>query len=178
MKVNDILKQVNRDIDDVYNLGDIVDWVNRCLDDLTSVSKRQSSVVLNAPYTLPTNLHELLFVSQNNRFIKTLPMNDPYGEGYKRWGDSLTVQNLDTSPLTIYYHRKLNKVSGGDDIPDLEEEFHDLFILFCLGNAQFYDEDYELRPNKLGEYEARKQKYIQYIEKRDRKKVVSEKVSW
>jgi hypothetical protein len=177
MKINDILRQVNRDIDDQYNLQDVIDWVNRCLDDLTPIAKRQATAVLNAPYTLPINTHELLFVSHHNQFLKKLSIGDAYSDGYKQWGDSLTLQNLEPSPLTIYYHRKLAKVANGDDIPDLEEEFHDLLVYFCLGSMQFYDEDYE-RPDSFGRYQARKQEYIQYIDKRDRKKRVSEKVIW
>jgi hypothetical protein len=177
MKVNDILRQVNRDIDDQYNLLDVVDWINRCLNDLTPIAKRQASMSLNSPFTLPTNLHELLFVSQNNQFLKKLSMEEYSNEGYKQWGDVLTTQNTGISHLTIYYHRKLDKVANGEDVPDLEEEFHDLLIYFCLGSMQFYDEDYE-RPDSFGRYQARKQEYIQYIEKRDRKKRVSEKVIW
>lgn len=178
MKINDILRQVNRDIDDQYNLQDILDWVNRCLDDLTLIAKRQATTILDGTFTLPTNLHELLFVSQNNQFLKKLSMTDENSCGYKQWGNSLTLQNTDNSPLTIYYFRKLNRVANGEDVPDLEEEFHDLLVYFCLGSMQFYDEDYEDRPDSFIRYQNRKQEYIQFIEKRGRKKRVSEKVIW
>lgn len=178
MNVNDILKQVNRDIDDQYDLGDVIDWINRCLDDLTPIARRQTSTTLDSTNTLPIDLHELLFVSQNNQFLKKLSISDQYSEGFKEWGNTLTLQNVDTTPLTIYYHRKLNHVANGNDIPDLETEFHDLLILFCLGNMQFFDEDYESRPDSFNRYQARKQEYVSYIEKRDRRARVTEKVIW
>jgi hypothetical protein len=178
MNLTNIVSQVSRDIDDDYDLNDIKDWVNRALDDLTPISKRQTSATLNDTLTLPEDLHELLFVSQNNQFLNNLSMSDLYSCGYKKWGDSLTIQNGDTSTVTIYYYRKLNHVEAGDDVPDLESEFHDILIFFCLGNGQFYDEDYTDRPDSFNRYEARKQEYSRFIEKRDRKSRVTEKVIW
>lgn len=178
MIVSEILRQVNRDIDDQYNLQDVVDWINRCLDDLTPIAKRQASSTLDSTLTLPSDLHELLFVSQNNQYLKKLSMSDQYSCGFKEWGSALTLQNVDATPVTIYYYRKPNKVATGADTPDLETEFHDLLVYFCLGSAQFFDEDYELRPDSFGRYNARKQEYIRYIEKRDRKGRVTEKVIW
>jgi hypothetical protein len=178
MKLNDIVRQVNRDIDDQYDLIDVMDWVNRALDDLTPAAKRQATAVLDDSLILPDDLQELLFVSSNYQFLKKLSIEDEYGEGYKVWGNSLILQNVDTGPVTIYYYRKLNHVANGDDIPELEEQFHDLLVYFCLGSVQFFDEDYEERPDSFLRYENRKKEYVQFIEKRGRKGRVTEKVIW
>jgi hypothetical protein len=178
MKVSDIYNQTTRDINDDYNLGDVIDWINRGLDDLTPYAKRQASITLDENFILPTDLHQLLFVSQNGQFLKSLPMSDSYSEGYKLWGDSLILQNTDDSPVSIYYYRKLNHVKTSDDVPDLEEQYHDLLILFCLGNMQFHDEDYDSRQDSLVRYESKKLDYVRFIEKRDRKARVTEKVIW
>jgi hypothetical protein len=178
MKLSEIIRQVNRDIDDDYEASDITDWVNRCLDDLSPIAKKQAAAVIESPYTLPSDLYELRFVAQNNEFLDPLSFEDMDSDGYKKWGDSLILQNREQSSLTLYYYRKFNHVENADDIPELEDSFHDLLILFCLGNLQFTEEDYDERPDTFLRYNARKEEYQQFISKRDRKGRVTEKVIW
>jgi hypothetical protein len=168
MKVNDIVRQVNRDIDDQYDFGDVIDWVNRALDDLTPIAKRQAMTELDDTLTFPADFHELAFVYQNNQELQKLQMTDNTNSGYKVWGNTLILQNVDTSPVTLYYYRKLSHVTNGDDIPELEPEFHDLLIYFCLGNMQFYDEDYQDRPDSFLRYENRKKQYSDFINGREK----------
>jgi hypothetical protein len=66
MNLNDIMKQVNRDIDDQYIIDDIRDWVNRCLDELTPFAKKESMATTDANntnvYELPSDLFEIAFI--------------------------------------------------------------------------------------------------------------------
>lgn len=80
--------------------------------------------------------------------------------------------------MELYYYRKLNHVEEANDIHELEPEFHDLLVFFCLGNLQFTEEDYDERPDSFSRYNARKQEYILYTHKKNRKKRVTEKVVW
>jgi hypothetical protein len=183
MKLSEIMTQVGRDIDDDYNLDDIKDWVNRCLDDLTPIANKQSLLLTDVnsdnAYDLPDDLYEIAFVKVNDEIFEAVSFRDDTSKGYKRWENTVYLQPaVDTGTMELYYYRKLNHVEEADDIPDLEPEYHDLFIFYCLGNAQFYDEDYEYRPDSNLRYENRKKEYILFTQKKSRKKRVTEKVIW
>jgi hypothetical protein len=179
MNVDEIYRQVNRDISDAYNLQDIIDWVNRALDDLTPIAKKQAKVTLNSPYILDDTFHQVHMIQQGSNILNPLTLQDLDHPGFKIWDNTITLQLTDdTGPIDVYYYRKFKRIVAGPDVPELETEFHDLLILYCLGKAQFFDEDYEFRPDQLGTYGARKLEYEKYIEKRNRKRKVTEKVIW
>jgi hypothetical protein len=183
MNLNDIVRQVNRDIDDQYDLDDVKDWVNRCLDDLTPVAKRETLALTDVDpsnaYELPPDLYQLAFVRVNDEKYESIFLNNDGGKGYKVWENTLYLQPAPgTGQLELYYYRTLGHVEIGADIPDLEPEFHDLLVMYCLGNIQFHDEDYELRPDSFSRYNARKQEYIRFTQKKNRRKRVTEKVIW
>jgi hypothetical protein len=178
VKLSDIRTQINLDIDESYDNVVLNNWINRALDDLTSVAKREAKATLTSPYTLPTDLHEIVYVIQDGQTLEEVAVNDPYTTGYELWGNSLTLQHTSDSPIDLYYFKRLTKLTNDTDVPEIEEEFHDLLILYALGHIQFEDEDYDDRPDALGRYQARKQEYRQYIQKKRSIGRVNKKVVW
>ena len=42
MKLSDIVTQVNGDVEEEYDATTILQWVNRCLDELTPIAKKEA----------------------------------------------------------------------------------------------------------------------------------------
>lgn len=97
MKLSDIVRQVNRDIDDDYDLEDVRDWVNRCLDDLTPIAKKESlaltEVNFDNIYALPDDLYEVAFIRANNEPYSYISLNDELSMGIK-FGKAPCICNL------------------------------------------------------------------------------------
>jgi hypothetical protein len=167
VNLTDITKQVLRDIDDSYGNGDVKEWINRGIDDLTPVAKKEAKATLTHPYVLPTDLHKIAFIKQNNIKVE-----------FDQWGDEITLKDGNKDPIDLYYYKRLTKLQNADDVPDFEEEYHDLLILYALGQIQFHDEDYEDRPDSLGRYAQRKLEFQQYRERKRSKGRVTQKVVW
>lgn len=170
MKLSEIIKQVNRDTDEDYDNGDIIDWVNRALDDLTSVAKMQAyksypDDQLNS-YDIPVDLHDVGFVMVGDNVLSRISVRDKNRPGYKMWAGKLSLQNI-SGTIDLYYYRKLKHMTplDIDNEPDLEPEYHDLLILYAIGKMQFAEEDYDDRPNSLQDYERRKRQYELYRSK-------------
>lgn len=186
MKLSDIVRQVNRDIDDEYDLADIKDWVNRCLDDISPISRKEAktsfTIDLTNAYELPTDISNIYLLMVNGEKCEPIAIEDIYSQGYTIWDNALSLKSgPDTGQIDLYYYRKLKHVDLADDEPEIEQEFHDLFVFYCLGNMQFYDEDYDTRPDSFNRYNARKNEYGLFMDKKfrkNRKNRVTDKVIW
>lgn len=174
MKVSDIIRQVNRNIK--ASNGDILDLINRCLGDLALLVKKESStnytIVSGNSYALPADFHELVDVVMVNTantdkqytVLQPLKKTDYTNKGYKIWGGNLSLQNgLDSGEIDFFYYRKLTQITTTDQIPEVDEPYHDLFIHYTLGNLQYMEDDYEFRPDALGRYYQRKDEYQAYL---------------
>lgn len=177
MDVSTIIRQVTRNIKDQN--GDIIDLINRCLDDLTPIDKREAlkttSVVVENKYELPSDLFQIYKVFIDDLTYNQIPLSDKTSTGFKRWEEEISFQDgPDAGTIELYYYRKLNKVSSTTDIPEIEEPFHDLFILFALGHLQWMKDDYEFRPDALNRYYQRKEEYRLHIERKDQEEYIIE----
>jgi hypothetical protein len=172
MKLSDIIRQVNRDLDEDYSNADIVDWINRCIDDLAPIAKKEAKVTFtidsNNSYTLPTDFLEfvdVLTVTNGNKqytILTQLPQRDYTSTGYKYWAGVLSLQNPpESGAIEVYYYRKPAYMSTTnlDAVPEIDEAFHDLFILYAVGHMQFTEEDYDDRPDALQRYYNRKAEF-------------------
>lgn len=173
MKLSEIIKQVNRDVDESYSNADITEWINRGLDDLTPIAKKQAKTTYTITsansYALPSDLHKVDFV-----LVKTdatteydpLSQRDTESTGYKMWGGNLSLQNGPTGgSIDLYYYKRLKQLTTTniDEEPEIEKEYHDLLIFFAIGNMQFKEEDYDDRPDMLQRYALRKAEYEKFI---------------
>jgi hypothetical protein len=167
VNLTDLTKQINRDIDDSYSNGDIKEWINRGIDDITPVAKKEARTTLTYPYVLPADLHKIAFIKVNGVKVE-----------YDQWGDEITPKEGNQNPIDLYYYKRLTKLQNADDVPDFEEEYHDLLILYALGQIQYHDEDYDDRPDALNRYAQRKLEFQQYRERKRSRGRVMEKVVW
>ena len=51
MNLQELILQVNRDVDDIFENGDIQHWLNRALDDITPIARIEKRAMLEYPYT-------------------------------------------------------------------------------------------------------------------------------
>lgn len=182
MKVSDLIRQVNRDTGDTYENTDIIDWFNRCSDDLSEIIKKEEKkitpITSENRYTIPSDFYDFhLMIVENERFERvTLDSQD---KGFKLWSDEFSLnQAPDSGTIDLYYYRKLARLTVLDDEPEIPSEFHDLYILYAVGHMQFTEEDYDDRPDLLQRYYQRKDELNRYIHRKQRQNRVNEKVKW
>lgn len=174
MDLKKLRSEINRDMDDSFNNGDIDAWINRAIDDITPVAKKEKLVTISGG-SLPTDLHDIAIVIVNNTPLINLEVDDFESVGYKVWDNAITLQNID-GPITLYYYKKLNHLSFETDAPEFEEEFHDLIIYYVRSHIQFYDEDERADSRIL--YNQRKTEYENYKKSSKRKGKIRERVIW
>jgi hypothetical protein len=181
MNLSQIIKQVNRDVDDSFNSADITEWLNRCLDDLTPYVKKQArtayTIDSSNQYALPSDYFDLvelvLTTSDSNGNtnvspLRSLQVRDYDSKGYKVWGESFSLQKGPTDGLMdLFYYRKLTRLVNGADVPEIDEPFHDLLILYGIAQSQFMDEEPQREADAFTRYTARKQEYIAYRNNQD-----------
>ncbi|MFE1630386.1 hypothetical protein ACFLFF_26975 [Brevibacillus reuszeri] len=185
MQLADIIRQVRRDLEEEPDAGDVVDWVNRALDDLTSIAKKEAKVSFpitpDNAYTLPDDFHDFAHVFVGQERFDPVALEIFGQTGFKVWNGTLSLQGgPSTGSIDVYYFRKLARLSTADTtaVPEIDEPFHDLLILYALGQLQFTEEDYDDRPDSMARYEARKREYANYMTRKRRKGRTIEKVVW
>jgi hypothetical protein len=173
LKQSTIIRQVNRDIDDSYANQDIIDWLNRCSDDLTPAAKKEkkTSFTIDSTnsYTLPIDLHRVAYVMVGDERYEPIQVTDKASKGFTLWEGKLSLQNgPDSGTIDLYYYKKLNKLNNPEDEPEIDEEFHDLYILYAVGQLQFTEEEYDDRPDAMMRYEQRKREFSAHINRKHR----------
>jgi hypothetical protein len=170
--VNNIISQVNRDVEESYDTGDVMDWINRCSDDLTPIAKLEGKTIFTIDntnsYTLPDDFHDYAYVVVDGSFLQKITVQEQHSlTGYLPWGNQFSIENGPASgTITLYYYKKIPHVTGTDESPAIETEYHDLYILYGRAQIQFTEEEYD-RPDSMGLYESRKREYQTYrIKKR------------
>jgi hypothetical protein len=168
MNLEQIIEEINKDIDDTVDSSDIIGWVNRCLDDLSPLTKKEDKKLadispLNA-YELPTDYAEMVLVLVNGIKFEPVSLSNPYSTGYKVWNKVLFLQNgPDSGQIELYYYRRLNHIAEETDIPEIEPSFHDLFVLYTVAHHQFAEEEPERQLDAMTRYMNRKREYQEFI---------------
>ncbi|MBH0328264.1 hypothetical protein ABH14_00360 [Brevibacillus brevis] len=185
MQLVDIIRQVRRDLEEEPDADDIVDWANRCLDDLTSIVKKEAkqtyTIDSNNAYPLPPDFHDFAYLIIGGEQYYPVTQDDFRTRGFKVWGGTLSIQEGPTTgTMEFYYFRKLARLTTTNTAaePEIDEPFHDLLILYAVGQLQFTEEDYDDRPDFMQRYYARKVEYSNYVMKKRRKGRTIEKVVW
>lgn len=171
MNLNELIKEVNKDIDDSLPNADIIQWLNRGLDDLTPYAKHQKyeSIQLTTGqknYPLPSDLFRIVYLMDEDRQKRFthIPFDDFSSNGYKIWGKELLFQPVpkEEKEISLYYHARLPRLVNSDDIPALPEEYHDLLVLYAVSKAKYQDEEPEMESIVLREYFRRKEEFISF----------------
>jgi hypothetical protein len=167
LKLSDIIKQVNRDIDDSYANADIIDWVNRCLDELTPIAKKEKktafTITSDNSYTVPSDWHDTALVVVDKTRYALLAQEDYDNKGYRQWESNISLQNgPDSGTVELFYYKRLTKLVNPDEVPEIEEEFHDLLILYASAHSQYADEEPERQQDAMMRYLSRKRDYETY----------------
>lgn len=175
MILSNIVAQINRDIDEEYDFGDILQWINRCSDDLTPIAQIQASQSytissVDDSFTFPPTRHKDFTMkvtdSQDCKtFYGPVKITDTQSRGYVAWGNSFTLQNGPTAgTITYYYYQKIAQMASTDLNVEMQidSEFHDLYILYGRAQIQFTEEDQKSnsdREDSMSMYLARKKEF-------------------
>jgi hypothetical protein len=160
MNVSDIWTEVSRDLGTSVPLPELVSLINRALDDLTPVAKKEikktTDIVDSNSYELPADLHHLRNVVVNGDVYRLINIGGTCG--YQLWGDEITLIGGPTSgTVEIYYEKQLAHVDAQDDVPEIEPEYHNLFVLYA--KSQLIRDDSAKRQEVAMQYEQRKREY-------------------
>jgi hypothetical protein len=168
MKLSDIWKEINKDIDDSLPNGDLTGWINRALDDLSPHANVQKSTTISLvadqkEYNVPADLLKVSYFLDENKPLHPIAMNDFHSYGFKRWGDKFIIQPTpkEAKTLDLYYQARLPHVINSDDVPAIPEEFHDLLVLYAVAMAKYQDEELEMQQEVMQRYLIRKEEFIQ-----------------
>lgn len=170
MNLSELIKEVNKDIDDSLPNGDITQWLNRGLDDLTHYVNLQKHQVINvykdqSNYPIPSDLVKVVYlIDKNNKRLTQIPFDDFSSDGFKLWGKEIIFQPApkEDGEMNLYYHATLPRLSNTDDIPAIPEQFHDLLVLYAVAKAKYQDEELDMQNSAWGDYLRRKDEFIAF----------------
>ncbi|MEH7082965.1 hypothetical protein V7139_09555 [Neobacillus drentensis] len=170
MNFEQIVNEINKDLDDTQDNGDLIGWINRCVDDLSPIAKKEAKNVYDITslntYELPVDMIELVVILVNGLEYHSVPLNNSYSTGYKIWGNILSLQNTpESGTIEIYYYKRLNHLENLADIPEIEPSFHDLFVLYTIANNQFMEDEPERQMDAISRYNNRKQEFQAFVMK-------------
>lgn len=172
MNVQEIIDEITKDIDnDTIDNSVFIGWINRCIDDLTPLAKKEdlktADIAAENSYSVPDDLLEVFMVLVNGCQYYPVRINEQYKQGYKLWGNVLSLQcGPDTGEIELYYYKRLSHVASVTDTPEIDAAFHDLFVLYTTAYNQYseHGDDWAQRQgDALNRYNQRKQDFTNYI---------------
>lgn len=172
MNVQEIIDEIAKDIDDNTIDNEVfIGWINRCLDDLTPFARKEvlktADITGENSYAMPDDLLEVFMVLVNGCQYYPVRINEQYKQGYKLWGNTLSLQcGPDTGEIELYYYKRLSHIAELTDIPEIDPSFHDLFVLYATAYNLFSErnDDWQQRQgDTINRYNQRKQEFYSYI---------------
>lgn len=134
--VKELIRRTNRITDDEWDNIDLIDWFNQCqAEALAHVLYLPATADLplspSGVYTLPSDFKgDLDVVNSGTTF-------DIFGKELRMYGNKPPI-------LTIEYNKYPKKITTSpDQIPDMPEAFHDLYIFYGAMMAMLADEEHE-----------------------------------
>lgn len=163
MKVREIIDKGNLlgdvDYDDLTWIG----WINESQSDLAEIAGPEFISIINviagqASYPLPDNTIEILTVLSSRGELTRLPINDTKHVGYKIFANAISLQPTPAQPdtLTIYGIRGFTPIANTNETPELDPQFHHLFILYGCARAQQVEEELTDKVDFYNDYLAGK----------------------
>lgn len=168
MNLEQLIDEVNKDLDDSLDSGDITAWLNRALDDLTPITRKEAkySTDISSHVILPEDLFEIAFILADGSEFRNVPIRNNSNSGYKVWGNELTLQNAPESGiLEVFYYKRLAHLEDSSDIPEIDPAYHDLLVLYATALSQYAEEEPERQMDAMNRYFNRKREYEAYIQR-------------
>ncbi len=160
MNINDILAEIKDRVDDTsVLLADTTKWVNRCQDIIAAEFGKEITAIADiVPKTQEyewaddfLNVSKVEFLDSSGKFVRILTNSN-----YRDWQDvtgnpqfySLRGRNTNIYPcpsetttgqIKMYGQRRFTDMVAGTDIPELQLNYHDIFVLY--GCMRFYEKD-------------------------------------
>lgn len=183
LNLEEILNEINKDIDDTIDAGDLIGWVNRALDIASTVDKYEQRVTLLfdegvSDYALPDDLIKLMYVFGTEGKYEELPLDDYTSTGYKQWGNVIGFQNVNEASVDLYYHAYYPHLVNMEDVPALPVPFHDLLILYTVARARYKDEEESLEADAMNEFNRRLVEFRNFVSMKRKKPSVRMKTVW
>jgi hypothetical protein len=179
VKLSNVFAQINRDLEESYENGDLLDWVNRCSDDLSPIALLQASqnytiATTEDAFTFPTTRMKDVAMKVTDSesevsFYRSVSVTDTQPKGYIAWGNTFTLQHGPTGgTITLYYNKRISQmtISQLEEEMEIDSEFHDLYILYGRAQIQFTEEDQKGnsdRVDSMDMYLARKREFERHI---------------
>jgi hypothetical protein len=172
MNLEQIIEEINKDLDDTFDNGELIGWINRCVDDLTPFAKSQKSAVISLvsgqkTYDVPTDFMKMAALIDTVGALYEVPLRDFNSPGYKLFGNQLIIQPTPTEnkELDLYYEGTLPHLVELTDEPQIPSQFHDLFILYTVAKRQYQDDEEARQMNAWSDYQSRKSDFISFNRK-------------
>lgn len=167
MNLEQIINEVNKDLDDTLDNADIIGWVNRSIDDLTTHANYQKSAVISVivgqkEYELPDDLVSIYQVFDTDKALERV--YDTQSKGYRIWGNKLILQPApdQNKEIDLYYFANLPHLKDPEDVPAFSSQFHDLLVLYAVGRAKYQDEEEGMQMNAISDYQERKRAFVNH----------------
>jgi len=157
--VSELITRGNRLIDDTFDNINWVDWFNQCQnEDLADI------IYLPTKTTLTKN-NEGFFVLPDDYKDSLIIRTE--GVTANLIGNELEVEDNNIDELDIIYNKIPTKIENiADQVPDIPEQFHDVYIFYGAKMAMLVDEEHERYNFFNAEYLNSKLSLKKYMDKR------------
>lgn len=165
MNLSQMVDEVNKDLDDSLDSGDITGWINRALDDLTPIAKAEAKHTSPShTFPLPEDYFEAVHLFVGDEEFFPIEIRDRINKGYCIWGNELSVKKGEESEeVELYYYKRLTHLEDSEDVPEIDPAFHDLLILYAIAYSQFADEEPERQMDAMNRYMVRKREFESFV---------------
>lgn len=149
MTFKEITDSCNRQLDQDFDNGLYVDWINACLEEIQEEvylpTRTTVTANVDGSFTLPTNYKEDLRVriGADTRFSQQVAYDEPTVQGYAIYGETLYVRNrTGVTSVELFYSRFPAQItSSPTDVPDIPDRFHNVIASYCKMQAMLFIED-------------------------------------
>jgi hypothetical protein len=160
MNLGQLYIEINKDLDDTLNSGDLLGWINRCMDDLSPIAKKEAKTsyeITSNEFELPEDLMEIIRVVVKGEDVDRTQ--------YSVWANTLSFNSAPTSgTMELYYYRRLAQLTGDiSEVPEIDPTYHDVFILYTIAHQQFMEDEPERQMDAMERYYRRKNEYEAFM---------------
>jgi len=158
---------------ETYDESTWLNWINFCLDDLSQVAYRpgRKEVALTADtyeYDVPSDIQEIfgcVIKKQDGALVPIRQLNplDTYSTGWKLQ-DKIILQKIDFTTgdtLVVSCYTNFAHLASVNETPELEEQYHELIVLYLASRSQQKEEELEERVDFYKEYLDRRAQYAE-----------------
>lgn len=134
--LKDLIRRTSRLADDDFDNIDLIDWFNQCQSEALSpilyIPARADLVKMpSGLYTLPSDFKSDLVLTNTT-------------STYDIFSNELILNGTSPSVLSVQYNRFPARITTSmEQVPDIPEQFHDLYVFYGCMMAMLADEEHE-----------------------------------